>query len=89
MMFTMTEAAGEYLTTLLDNANAEEEAAIRFVLEGSTLTPTLDHAHPGDATFDHEGRMVLMLDAQVSQILTDSTLDVQATEEGSKLVLLQ
>jgi len=85
----MTEAAGEYLTTVLDNTDASEEAAIRFVLEGNTLMPKLDHAHPGDATFDHGGRMVLMLDTQVSQILTNSTLDAQATDEGSKLILLQ
>ena len=88
-MFTITEAAGEYLTALLDNADASEEAAIRFVLEGNTLMPKLDHAQPGDATFDHDGRMVLMLDGQVSQILTDSTLDVRATDEGPKLILLQ
>jgi hypothetical protein len=85
----MTEAAGEYLTALLDDTDASEEAAIRFVLEGNTLMPKLDHAHPGDITFDYEGRMVLMLDAQVSQILTDSTLDVRATDEGPKLILLQ
>jgi hypothetical protein len=87
-MFMMTETAGEYLTTVLDNANASEETAIRFVLEGNTLTPKLDNARPGDATFDHVGRQVLVLDAQVSQVLADSTLDVQATDEGPKLILL-
>jgi hypothetical protein len=89
MMFTMSETAGEYLTTLLDNANAAEETAIRFVLDGNTLTPKLDNARPGDATFDHEGRMVLVLDAQVTQALDESMLDVRATEEGPKLVLLR
>ena len=87
-MFIVTEAAGGYLTAVLDNANASEETAIRLVLEGNTLTPQLDNAHPGDATFDHEGRMVLMLDAQVSQVLDDSTLDIEATDEGPKLILL-
>jgi hypothetical protein len=29
-----------------------------------------------------------VLDAQVSQVLADSTLDVQATDEGPKLILL-
>jgi hypothetical protein len=32
--------------------------------------------------------MVLMLDTQVSQVLDDSTLDIEATEEGPKLILL-
>jgi hypothetical protein len=88
-MFMMTETAGEYLTAVLDNANASEETAIRFVLEGNTLTPRLDNARPGDATFDYEGRRVLVLDGQVSQALAESTLDVQTTEEGPKLILLQ
>jgi hypothetical protein len=88
-MFMMTETAGEYLIAVLDNANASEETAIRFVLEGNTLTPRLDNARPGDATFDYEGRKVLVLDGQVSQALADSTLDVQTTEEGPKLILLQ
>ena len=87
-MFIVTEAAGGYLTAVLDNANASEETAIRLVLEGNTLTPQLDNTRPGDETFDYEGRMVLMLDAQVSQVLDDSTLDIEATDEGPKLILL-
>jgi hypothetical protein len=89
VMFTMTETAGEYLSTVLENANAAEETAIRLVFDGNALTPKLDNVRPGDATFDHEGRMVLMLDAQVTQVLAESMLDVRATEEGPKLVLLR
>jgi hypothetical protein len=89
VMFTMTETAGEYLTTVLDDANAAEETAIRLVIDGNTLTPQLDNARPGDATFDHEGRTVLVLDARVTQILDESMLDVRATEEGPQLVLLR
>jgi hypothetical protein len=87
-MFMMTQTAGEYLTAVLDNINAPEETAIRLVLEGDALTPRLDSARPGDEQFDHAGRMVLILDAQVSQILDDSALDVEATDEGPKLILL-
>ena len=71
-MFIVTEAAGGYLTAVLDNANASEETAIRLVLEGNTLTPQLDNSRPGDETFDYEGRLVLMLDSQVSQVLDES-----------------
>jgi hypothetical protein len=88
-MFTMTETAGEYLATVLDDANAAEETAIRLEIDGNTLTPKLDNARPGDATFDHEGRMVLVLDARVTQVLAESMLDVRATEEGEQLVLLR
>ena len=60
-MLTITEAAGEHLTTLLENAKAPEETAIRFALEGDKLMPKLDTAQPGDETFVHAGRMVLVL----------------------------
>src|SRR5262245_33402737 len=88
VMFMMTETAGEYLTAVLDNANVPDETAIRLVLEGGTLTPQLDNARLGDEKFDHAGRMVLILDTQVSQVLDNSTLDVEATDEGPKLILL-
>ena len=88
-MLTITDAAGAYLATLLDNANASEETGICFVLEGNTLTPKLDRARPGDATFDHEERTILVLDAEVSDALGKVTLDVRPTDGGSKLVLLR
>lgn len=88
-MFTITDAAGEYLTALLDNADAPEETAIRFVFEGETLTPKLDSARPGDATFDHEDRTILVLDAEVSDALGEATLDVRPTDDGPKLVVLR
>ena len=86
-MFTITDAAGEHLTALLENAKAPEETAIRFALEGNTLAPKLDTAHPGDETFAHAGRTVLVLDPDALQVIADGTLDVQPTEEGPKLVL--
>lgn len=88
-MLMMTEAAAELLSEILDNANAAEETAVRLVIADNALTPTLDHPQPGDETYDHDGRNVLVLDEQVSQVLTESTLDVQATAEGLQLVLLR
>lgn len=87
-MFVMTSAAGGYLCTVLERANVPEETAIRFELEGNSLTSRLDEARPGDATFDHDGRKVLLMDDRVSELLSDSTLDVQPTPEGEKLVLV-
>jgi Fe-S cluster assembly iron-binding protein IscA len=88
-MFTITEAAGEHLTALLANAKAPEETAIRFALEDNTLAPKLDTAQPGDETFAHAGRTVLVLDPDALQVVADSTLDVRPTDEGPKLVLLR
>jgi hypothetical protein len=88
-MFTITDAAGERPTALLAHANAPEETAIRFGLEGNKLAPKLDTAQPGDETFAHAGRTVLVLDPDVLQAVADSTLDVRPTEQGPKLVLLR
>ena len=59
-----------------------------MAIEGNTLTSRLDVARPGDATFDHGGRQVLVMDERVSQLLDGDTLDLQPTSEGDKLVLV-
>ena len=88
-MFVMTESAGEFLCAVLDRAQAPEEAALRLELEGGSLISKLDKPRPGDATFDHDGRRVLVMDERVSQLLESSTLELQPTPEGEKLVLIQ
>ena len=87
-MFVMTESAGEYLCAVLDRANAPDEAAVRLAVEGDALISRLDKPRPGDATYDHDGRMVLVMDERVSQLLADTTLELQPTSEGEKLVLV-
>jgi hypothetical protein len=66
-----------------------EEAAIRLALEGDALISKLDKPRPGDAMYDHDGRKVLVMDERVSQLLDGSTLELQPTAEGEKLVLIQ
>lgn len=88
-MFVMTEAAGEYLCNVLERAAAPGEAAIRFELQGDALVSKLDQPRPGDATFDHDGRRVLVMDDRVSELLAEATLDLQPTAEGEQLVLMQ
>ena len=87
-MFVMTPKAAGYLSAVLERSNAPDETAIRFALDGDTLTSRLDVPRPGDATFDHDGRKVLVMDDRVSALLSDSTLDVQPSDEGEKLVLV-
>ena len=87
-MLTMTKAAGDYLTAILQRANASQDTAIRILLEDDDLAPTLDTARPGDEALDYHGRKVLLLDAGVCEHLTDSTLDVHATDEGPQLLIL-
>jgi Fe-S cluster assembly iron-binding protein IscA len=87
-MLTITEAAGIYLTQILNDAEPPEDATIR-IIPGQTgkLALQFDSTRPGDTTFDHNGKTVLILDEQVAQTLVNSTLDVQQADKGAKLVL--
>ena len=88
-MFSMTEAAGGYLTRMLEEAQAPQDTAVRFVLDANQVKPTLDKPRPGDQALDHAGRKVLLLDTQVQKALATSVLDIQDGPQGPKLVLVQ
>jgi hypothetical protein len=88
-MLTMTNAAGDYLTVVLQKVHASQDTAIRIVFKDDKLAPALDTTRPGDETLDYHGRKILLLDAEVCEYLADSTLDVESTDEGPRLLILQ
>ena len=86
-MITVTEAAGAYLNNLLEEVRAPGEAAIRMVVQGKDVSLRLDSERPGDASVDHKGRTILVLDNGASSALASKKLDVKTTEEGPKLTV--
>jgi len=82
-MLTVTEAARARLAQILIENNLPEGTAVRLVCEGQRIALQRDSEREGDTTFDHEGRVVLLLDTEVSELLAEDTLDV----EGSGLTL--
>jgi len=84
-MLNVTTAAGEYLSNVLETANAPAEAAVRLSLRAEGLSASIDTERPGDARIDHEGRKVLVLDHQAASALNEKTLDLQATPDGHQL----
>lgn len=88
-MCVLTEAAGSYLAQWLDESKAARGDAVRIVREADELKSRIDHARPGDQTFVHAGRRVLVLDAGVSKMLDRSYVDIEETERGPKLIVLQ
>ncbi len=46
-----------------------------------------DKMRPGDETFDHNGKVVLVLDQQTSQLLGNKTIDLMTDDDGSHLIL--
>jgi hypothetical protein len=87
-MLTVTEAAKAHLAQLLTETDTSDATAIRFVSEENRLVPTLDYASPGDTTFAHDGKIVLVLDTGVATVLANSTLDVRDTDNGPQLALI-
>jgi Fe-S cluster assembly iron-binding protein IscA len=86
-MVTVTDAAGAHMAQLLAQVGAQDDLAIRLVLNEHDIVPTMDQARAGDTAFSYEGRTVLVLDSLVVQTMADQTLDVQDTEDGLKIVL--
>jgi Fe-S cluster assembly iron-binding protein IscA len=86
-MLTVTDAAVRHMAEVLYQSDADDEMAIRFVQEGRTIVPKLDKERPGDATYDHEGSTVLLLDENVFALLENRTVDIQDTEDGTQLII--
>lgn len=82
-MLTVTEAASAHLAEILTQAGFPDDTAIRLVHEGGRIGMQPDNERPGDTTFEHNGRVVLVLDEQVAQLLADDQLDM----EGARLTL--
>ena len=82
-MLTVTETASAQLAQILKEQDAPEDIAIRFVPEGQGIALRQDSERAGDTTFQHQDRTVLLLDAQVSELLGEATLSV----EGAQLTL--
>ena len=84
-MLTLTEAAGAQLAKLL--ADEDLSAVARLIFRKDDFDLVLDYVLPGDVTYDHDGRTVLVLDEQVLQLLEDATLDTKDTGDGTELTL--
>jgi Fe-S cluster assembly iron-binding protein IscA len=86
-MLTVTDPAGAHLAKLLDDAEAPEGAAARFVAGEDGLALQVDEPRDDDQSHDHQGRTVLLVGPDVAELLQDKTLDVRETEEGTALEL--
>lgn len=88
-MFSITPAAGAHLAKILaDSETGEEEAVVvRMFMAPEGLGLALSTEQPGDAKFEHDGALVLVIDEQLSLALDGRELDVEATEDGEALTI--
>jgi Fe-S cluster assembly iron-binding protein IscA len=86
-MLTVTDEATKFIAGLLDEADAPDGVAARIVATQDGLQLGMDQARDEDATFEHDGRVVLIVDPQTQGILDERTLDLTQGDEGDRLAL--
>ena len=86
-MLVVTKPAFDRLSHRLARRKATQNVALRFTRRegGWKLGP--DQERPGDVTFAHDGRNVLLLDETAAKAMTNMTLDVRNTDAGPRLRL--
>jgi len=86
-MLTVTDVAAQYLCETLTRKEEGAPAALRIVYSEDGYQLTLDDPKEGDEVFEHEGESYLLVDSEVGEALSDATLDVQESPQGTRLTL--
>lgn len=86
-MLAVTKAALQKLAQRLDRRGASEGMSLRFTRREGGWALCLDHEAPGDMAFSHEGRKVLLLDADASAVMQHMTLRTEVVGRRSRLKL--
>jgi hypothetical protein len=89
MSLMVTEAARDELLNMLEEAEAPDASAARFVIDGKALRLTISRRKRGDAKVEHAGRTVLVLGPRVARLLDNHQLDKVETDEGYGLSLTE
>jgi Fe-S cluster assembly iron-binding protein IscA len=87
MALAVTQKAVETLKGILEEVEHEPTQVLRIVSSGDELSLALDAPRTGDQKVAHAGETVTVLDPQLAQKLSGSTLDVSDTNEGPRLTL--
>ena len=89
-MIEVTDRAKQLLKNTLSENVDTPQAGIRLVARGEgQIGLGIDVENPGDQVVEFEGSKVLIVEKNLAEALTGITLDVEDTEEGAKLVLLE
>ncbi len=86
-MVTVTYTAAEHMAYTLSEHQVRDDVVLRIKLTKGDVEMQPDKIRPGDEAFDHNGRVVLVLDQQISQLLGNKTIDLMTDDDGSHLIL--
>lgn len=88
-MLQLTLAAANHLEGLLAEKGASANAAIRIVRGTSgDLQLHTDLPKSDDVGIEHQGKTLLILDKQISDLLNDRVLDLVPSPGGNTLALM-
>ena len=77
-----------FLAQALVDSRAPAEMVLRVLCEGEAIDIKVDNERPDDATIEHEGKTLLVLDEDTVVALSSKTLDIEETSEGPVLALV-
>ncbi len=86
-MVTLTYTAGERMAYMLSDNQVRDDFVVRMKPTKGGVEMQPDKIRPGDESFDHNGKVVLVLDQQTLQLLGNKTIDLMTDEDGSHLIL--
>ncbi len=86
-MVSITYTAAEHIAYTLSEHQVRDDIVLRIKLTKGGVEMQPDKMRPGDETFDHNGKVVLVLDQQTSQLLGNKTIDLMTDDDGSHLIL--
>ena len=85
-MLTVTDAASSRLADKLNERHVLEGVAVRvFITAEDEVDLRLDGQEPDDTTYEHDGRVVLLLNEEVSVELAGYVLDVSEQDNEFSL----
>ncbi len=86
-MVTVTYTAAEHMAYMLFENQVRDDVVVRIRSTEGGVEMQPDKIPPGDETFDHNGKVVLALDQQTSQLFGNKTIDLTTDDDGSHLIL--
>jgi Fe-S cluster assembly iron-binding protein IscA len=81
-MFQITDRAAQQLKTALSNAEKPESTCFRIGVADNKVQLVLDQERPGDATIEHEGDTLVVLDSTAGSALENRELDFDTNLPG-------
>ncbi len=88
MLPRITKSAQKYLEEKLREAGVEPGQAVRLSSGVERWRIGLDEKRPNDMTYESDGKVLLVVDRELVDKLTNKTLDVLKGEGGPALAVI-